>query len=129
MPSSGSINVSLSSLPEPPLHSVLRFFFNDTATTEIYTLSLHDLFRSRGAARDSRSRPHAACHDPTSSCRAEPCRADRKSTRLNSSHSQISYAVFCLKKKKYESNAYVRKRDNNSNLPQFPRLNSPSKRS
>src|SRR5688572_32561677 len=75
------------------------FFFNDTATTEIYTLSLHDAlpickpinnprgefvnyFRSEGDV------------DPT----------DRKSTRLNSSHSQISYAVFCLKKKKQKNN-------------------------
>src|SRR2546428_10094716 len=81
------------------------FFFNDTATTEIYTLSLHDALpisqgsRSRGATRRSRER-------------REPCRwkrargswssgkvLDRKSTRLNSSHDQISYAVFCLKKK------------------------------
>src|SRR5438270_13342412 len=70
------------------------FFFNDTATTEIYTLSLHDalpIYRSR----PSTSRPRA--------CRANKSRwrsRDRKSTRLNSSHSQISYAVFCLKKKK-----------------------------
>src|SRR5438132_13587267 len=68
------------------------FFFNDTATTEIYTLSLHDALpiwdrRSRsGDGRPSRCRP----------CR----RGDRKSTRLNSSHTVISYAVFCLKKKK-----------------------------
>src|SRR2546427_235915 len=56
---------------------VFLFFFNDTATTEIYTLSLHDAL-------------------PISSRR-------RKSTRLNSSHSQISYAVFCLKKKENKS--------------------------
>src|SRR2546428_12680788 len=72
------------------------FFFNDTATTEIYTLSLHDALpisrrRSRRAAR----------RRPPSSLRAPPRRyPDRKSTRLNSSHDQISYAVFCLKKKK-----------------------------
>src|SRR6266478_9183296 len=67
------------------------FFFNDTATTEIYTLSLHDAL------------PISVCphrwpgRAPVP--RAAACR-DRKSTRLNSSHSQISYAVFCLKKKK-----------------------------
>src|SRR6266498_4019595 len=67
------------------------FFFNDTATTEIYTLSLHD------ALPISVPRPAAACPP----CRAHaPCRIDRKSTRLNSSHVRSSYAVFCLKKKK-----------------------------
>src|SRR5260221_5466706 len=72
------------------------FFFNDTATTEIYTLSLHDALpislahAGRGHAR--RLRPHAP---------VQPPRADRKSTRLNSSHTVISYAVFCLKKKKH----------------------------
>src|SRR2546427_2181824 len=72
------------------------FFFNDTATTEIYTLSLHDALpispSASGRARCRRSR--ARC-----GTRCAPAR-DRKSTRLNSSHSQISYAVFCLKKKK-----------------------------
>src|SRR2546429_8762507 len=75
------------------------FFFNDTATTEIYTLSLHDALPISiyGASRPvSRS-------GPTSSTRhsvALGCWRDRKSTRLNSSHGYISYAVFCLKKKK-----------------------------
>src|SRR2546427_7236149 len=73
------------------------FFFNDTATTEIYTLSLHDAL------------PICCCSPYwwwawwSASCRPRPSstnRPDRKSTRLNSSHSQISYAVFCLKKKK-----------------------------
>src|SRR5256885_8117462 len=80
--------------------SYFFFFFNDTATTEIYTLSLHDalpICRSRprpahgarAARADSRRR------------RSPPGRLqDRKSTRLNSSHLVISYAVFCLKKKK-----------------------------
>src|SRR5690554_7669985 len=68
------------------------FFFNDTATTEIYTLSLHDALPISAA--------------PSSCCiwsRAFHCSSsekDRKSTRLNSSHVRISYAVFCLKKKK-----------------------------
>src|SRR2546430_11743491 len=73
------------------------FFFNDTATTEIYTLSLHDALPicASAAARSSCSGFRSRSAAP--GCR--PCR-DRKSTRLNSSHSQISYAVFCLKKKK-----------------------------
>src|SRR2546430_5890936 len=79
------------------------FFFNDTATTEIYTLSLHDALPiscacarpARASAATSRCRPDP--HAPAA--RGAAARGDRKSTRLNSSHSQISYAVFCLKKK------------------------------
>src|SRR2546430_9653275 len=81
------------------------FFFNDTATTEIYTLSLHDALPICDPC-GSRCAPWAAdtarCSWTRSPRRAR-CRRyqkDRKSTRLNSSHSQISYAVFCLKKKK-----------------------------
>src|SRR5438445_2245133 len=76
--------------------SFFFFFFNDTATTEIYTLSLHDALPiSRGTTcRDLRP---SLCTRP--SCPAHPG-PDRKSTRLNSSHANISYAVFCLKKKK-----------------------------
>src|SRR6266849_5494495 len=68
------------------------FFFNDTATTEIYTLSLHDALpiSTPRSARARRSWGQAL----TSRLR----RRDRKSTRLNSSHEWISYAVFCLKK-------------------------------
>src|SRR5688572_31563488 len=89
------------------LHWTFFFFFNDPATTEIYTLSLHDALpiclrehdHERRPIRDSsvprrRDRHHRHC------ARAADDRSDRKSTRLNSSHSQISYAVFCLKKKK-----------------------------
>src|SRR3712207_8282867 len=89
----------------------LFFFFNDTATTEIYTLSLHDALPISGwgaagsvcpgrgghgagvvsgAGRKGRPHPFGSSHQ---------C-ADRKSTRLNSSHANISYAVFCFKKKK-----------------------------
>src|SRR6267154_5252316 len=71
----------------------LFFFFNDTATTEIYTLSLHD------ALPIARPMPPP----PPVTTTAWPLRRltrDRKSTRLNSSHPSISYAVFCLKKKK-----------------------------
>src|SRR5437868_11776793 len=70
------------------------FFFNDTATTEIYTLSLHDALPILGSstlASAAGGNLHVTSpHD----------RRDRKSTRLNSSHVSISYAVFCLKKKK-----------------------------
>src|SRR5438445_7479706 len=76
------------------------FFFNDTATTEIYTLSLHDALPISWPAPPAPSRP-ARTHETTP---CQPRRAeverDRKSTRLNSSHANISYAVFCLKKKK-----------------------------
>src|SRR2546430_13305722 len=78
----------------------LFFFFNDTATTEIYTLSLHDALPiSRGSprSRDPAVRPPVRAAPAGAPARR---RRDRKSTRLNSSHSQISYAVFCLKKKK-----------------------------
>src|SRR5256885_11456610 len=81
------------------------FFFNDTATTEIYTLSLHDALPISG--------DEAAWQRASIECRSwrlrlrsrtrasPPCESrDRKSTRLNSSHLVISYAVFCLKKKK-----------------------------
>src|SRR2546430_12736013 len=89
----------------------LSFFFNDTATTEIYTLSLHDalpisLRRDVPVPehREPRSDQRGGCECPGEhhqSCRHGYARIeDRKSTRLNSSHSQISYAVFCLKKKK-----------------------------
>src|SRR3990170_7197636 len=71
------------------------FFFNDTATTEIYTLSLHDALpisrRQIPLCRPSLRTAGCSC----------PAR-DRKSTRLNSSHQIISYAVFCLKKKMQE---------------------------
>src|SRR5688572_32527192 len=101
------------------LSLVSFFFFNDTATTEIYTLSLHDalpiysgLSAVLNSVRSLRRSALRACSCRTiilrdyhpSSPRPRSCslsrRTDRKSTRLNSSHSQISYAVFCLKKKK-----------------------------
>src|SRR2546430_13475883 len=83
------------------------FFFNDTATTEIYTLSLHDALPicERPGAEGHHERG-AADHPPERLASAAEIigdirhETDRKSTRLNSSHSQISYAVFCLKKKK-----------------------------
>src|SRR2546429_6556429 len=108
------------------------FFFNDTATTEIYTLSLHDALpiycheQSYGShwslrLREVHASPHSQPHARNGSRRAPGGRdrfgwqqhfwpgcdfssppkmlLDRKSTRLNSSHGYISYAVFCLKKK------------------------------
>src|SRR2546426_7561489 len=83
------------------------FFFNDTATTEIYTLSLHDALPICGKACDGYLRPD---NDGSSFILNRPdnaaCR-DRKSTRLNSSHLVISYAVFCLKKKKKNNSTRV----------------------
>src|SRR2546422_5247857 len=76
------------------------FFFNDTATTEIYTLSLHDALPISSSSRRSPSRVFHPCTRSDASGSDETlARADRKSTRLNSSHGYISYAVFCLKKK------------------------------
>src|SRR6266496_539367 len=69
------------------------FFFNDTATTEIYTLSLHDALPIFYLSQSWPLRSH---NENSGSVEVE----DRKSTRLNSSHVEISYAVFCLKKKK-----------------------------
>src|SRR5207253_4643393 len=78
----------------------ILFFFNDPATTEIYTLSLHDALPISHAQR------HCG-HDSTMTVYDPGPRSwwfqDRKSTRLNSSHVAISYAVFCLKKKKIQN--------------------------
>src|SRR5205085_9861034 len=91
------------------------FFYMDTATTAIYTLSLHDALPiscGRTAGRGPGGALRRAGEDARGRRRAlgrlrrrgtHPERRDRKSTRLNSSHSQISYAVFCLKKKKISS--------------------------
>src|SRR3712207_8996938 len=98
----------------------ILFFFNDTATTEIYTLSLHDALPISHRNGEGRDRPHpwpqaahrragrgegagAAPGDRGRHRRPQSRKGragDRKSTRLNSSHANISYAVFCLKKKK-----------------------------
>src|SRR5205085_12399237 len=76
------------------------FFFNDTTTTEIYTLSLHDALPISRPARSAGDRGSSAARTSCTARSSACTRSDRKSTRLNSSHSQISYAVFCLKKKK-----------------------------
>src|SRR3712207_7874168 len=88
------------------------FFFNDTATTEIYTLSLHDAlpilehehaFTAARAAAGALGATVNVLHTAASRVGALELgfvtEGDRKSTRLNSSHANISYAVFCLKKK------------------------------
>src|SRR5438270_12723651 len=98
-----------------PRSPFIVFFFHARANTDIYTLSLHDALPiwiggrrdRRQAAPETRGvvldRDDERDHQSGSVRRSVPrnagCR-DRKSTRLNSSHSQISYAVFCLKKKK-----------------------------
>src|SRR6266478_6321197 len=81
----------------PGCPSYALFFFKDTATTEIYTLSLHDALPICRSSNRQPSSWSSISRPPRRS--ASPSRPDRKSTRLNSSHSQISYAVFCLKKK------------------------------
>src|SRR3712207_7704724 len=94
------------------------FFFNDTATTEIYTLSLHDALPicllgvvvqtgHRQRVEDRERVGHQRGHQRVAGVGVVPGAhrlaglLDRKSTRLNSSHANISYAVFCLKKKTY----------------------------
>src|SRR5438552_14660689 len=84
------------------------FFFNDTATTEIYTLSLHDalpICAAHAAVRGDPREPYTviARRDVGEGHAGVVADRDRKSTRLNSSHQIISYAVFCLKKKKTNS--------------------------
>src|SRR6266496_5008612 len=80
------------------------FFLNDTAPTEIYTLSLHDALPISSRDRPPPQRNRRGLRTPVQPATA----GDRKSTRLNSSHVEISYAVFCLKKKKKH------KQDNNT---------------
>src|SRR3712207_6893087 len=95
------------------------FFFNDTATTEIYTLSLHDALPISGAVvllfvvyelyvtdlLSDRAQDNLT-HELRDEWQAAPVQ-DRKSTRLNSSHANISYAVFCLKKKNKTQTCHI----------------------
>src|SRR5258707_8146644 len=88
---------------------MLFFFFNDTATTEIYTLSLHDALPIFYTGILDHLPQYATIkaigYDDAYLIRlvVDEIGVDRKSTRLNSSHANISYAVFCLKKKKKEN--------------------------
>src|SRR6202167_6094336 len=103
----------------PDLLDALFFFFNDTATTEIYTLSLHDALpiylvkgETLGCPRHHLVQTHRAFW------------GDRKSTRLNSSHHFISYAVFCLKKEasRHRCNESMRRRRGRLPSPAAPAL-------
>src|SRR5690348_17765237 len=102
----------------------LFFFFNDTATTEIYTLSLHDALPILGTRKKTLQSVIRSCSIRDTMAAISPMLrrlkvvliwtgrpaslADRKSTRLNSSHPSISYAVFCLKKKKKKKKKNIR---------------------
>src|SRR2546430_10305734 len=95
------MSLALKPAPDQPL----IFFFNDTATTEIYTLSLHDalpisVLDDSPLRVDGDDVPRVLDLQALVSHGSAPTSGDRKSTRLNSSHSQISYAAFCLIKKK-----------------------------
>src|SRR2546430_11930638 len=88
----------------PCTDKITSFFFNDTATTEIYPLSLHDALPIYwGTAYSIITRANLVLANgpgiDAPNAQMKAYNLDRKSTRLNSSHSQISYAVFCLKKK------------------------------
>src|SRR3712207_8760776 len=90
------------------------FFFNDTATTEIYTLSLHDAlpiyertFSVPRSVASNLGKKAIVQHGVDLNHNGRYDFKDRKSTRLNSSHANISYAVFCLKKKKQIGKAHV----------------------
>src|SRR3712207_7178443 len=104
------------------MYRLYFFFFNDTATTEIYTLSLHDalpIWLARKAKANAERRAQLERFIEKNRAKARKSSQakskqklldrmeDRKSTRLNSSHANISYAVFCLKKKKHKSTIYI----------------------
>src|SRR5689334_24276552 len=93
------------SQPTPRLPTSFTFLRNDRATTGIYTLSLHDALPICDGSLNcpSSCRTRQATSSPPMSSTAKMPIADRKSTRLNSSHSSISYADFCLKKKNVHS--------------------------
>src|SRR5256885_5447626 len=108
--------IASGSLLDPTLF--FFFFFNDTATTEIYTLSLHDALPISWASRCATppagqpsspgTPPQAGPRAPSQAVRAScPTAWDRESTRLNSSHPVNSYAVFCLKKKKIQEQCII----------------------
>src|SRR5206468_10645036 len=100
------LSFSLSIIISNSLSSLYFFFFNDPSTPEIYTLSLHDalpIFTGHVTKLASFGAFVGLQHDIDGLVHISQVseeRVDRKSTRLNSSHDQISYAVFCLKKKK-----------------------------
>src|SRR5204862_6679298 len=104
----------MSSIYSPAPHSPTFFSFNPPAPPHTYTLSLHDALPISPARPQGRERnvvvsmwdwadPKVYLHDEIGTDKRNPTVKDRKSTRLNSSHVEISYAVFCLKKKKKDS--------------------------
>src|SRR5206468_10432741 len=113
------------SIPSPP-STTLLFFFNPPPTTQIYTLSLHDalpifLNHALPQARPARQRGGRRALPGLGPGQRPPERIagerpDRKSTRLNSSHDQISYAVFCLKKKKKKKTQKTKEQKQKSRL-------------
>src|SRR2546430_10573113 len=100
-----------------PPYCFFFFFFNDTATTEIYTLSLHDALPISSITNYVGQLPMRMKRLSPNWPRSTVWSLDRKSTRLNSSHSQISYAVFCLKKKNQATH--------NGEVPPVSRWGSP----
>src|SRR5258708_25114441 len=98
-------------LTEHILTNFFFFFFNDTATTEIYTLSLHDALPIYGRAEIDQALAIKNTIPNASAVlfRRAVLARDRKSTRLNSSHQIISYAVFCLKKKNSKKGLFCKK--------------------
>src|SRR5947209_12911250 len=97
-----------------PSSCITRCFFNYTATTQTYTLSLHDAHPIFHAAHEirrvqlvERRRKKLGGFRGGHAPQREQAGKDRKSTRLNSSHANISYAVFCLKKKKCDSHVLI----------------------
>src|SRR5690349_24201509 len=98
-----------------PSTSFFFFFFNDTATTEIYTLSLHDALPISRFPGDGFASCTRRGTSPGIAASTSPSAGDRKSTRLNSSHVEISYAVFCLKKKKKQLTIHLL--SINTNIP------------
>src|SRR5579872_7620569 len=91
------------------------FFFNDTATTEIYTLSLHDalpICTGKSTSMASRS----------VTCRRCAVRFRSEEQRLNSSHVRISYAVFCLKKKKYSDSKKIQQKQKKKSFKEHGQL-------
>src|SRR5437764_6381166 len=100
------------------------FFFNYTATTEIYTLSLHDalpIYYRIPSLNQLLGKNHWTLkkdkEEATGALTVALMGQDRKSTRLNSSHRCISYAVFCLKKKKYNDSERVGAKDKRDLAP------------
>src|SRR5438045_8839445 len=97
------------------ISSSFLFFFNDPAPTEIYTLSLHDalpILSMISCSNSELTTSRISWRFSATCCACCLQKRDRKSTRLNSSHLGISYAVFCLKKKtkKYKKKSYYKKK-------------------